>query len=111
MAAIRRWIRETPTTFRGIRRPRLRRALPTLQASGCLARRVVPTDQARKRAQTPRGPAARAPVAARNREDHSHASALARSWSRLGAGLITGASDDDPSGIATYSQAGGPVRR
>lgn len=25
---------------------------------------------------------------------------------RLGAGLITGASDDDPSGIATYSQAG-----
>lgn len=27
-------------------------------------------------------------------------------WSTLGAGLITGASDDDPSGIATYSQAG-----
>jgi NRAMP (natural resistance-associated macrophage protein)-like metal ion transporter len=27
-------------------------------------------------------------------------------WSRLGAGLITGASDDDPSGIATYAQAG-----
>jgi NRAMP (natural resistance-associated macrophage protein)-like metal ion transporter len=27
-------------------------------------------------------------------------------WSRVGAGLITGASDDDPSGIATYSQAG-----
>ncbi|HEY4135480.1 MAG TPA: divalent metal cation transporter [Alphaproteobacteria bacterium] len=25
---------------------------------------------------------------------------------RLGAGLVTGASDDDPSGIATYSQAG-----
>jgi Mn2+/Fe2+ NRAMP family transporter len=24
----------------------------------------------------------------------------------LGLGLITGASDDDPSGIATYSQAG-----
>jgi NRAMP (natural resistance-associated macrophage protein)-like metal ion transporter len=30
-----------------------------------------------------------------------------RSWlQRLGPGLITGASDDDPSGIATYSQAG-----
>ncbi len=30
-----------------------------------------------------------------------------KSWiSRLGPGLITGASDDDPSGIATYSQAG-----
>lgn len=27
-------------------------------------------------------------------------------WSKLGPGLITGASDDDPSGIATYSQAG-----
>src|SRR5512143_1324311 len=26
--------------------------------------------------------------------------------SRLGPGLITGAADDDPSGIATYSQAG-----
>jgi Mn2+/Fe2+ NRAMP family transporter len=25
---------------------------------------------------------------------------------RLGPGLITGASDDDPSGIATYSQSG-----
>ena len=27
----------------------------------------------------------------------------------LGPGLITGASDDDPSGIATYSQAGAQV--
>ncbi len=27
-------------------------------------------------------------------------------WGRLGTGLITGASDDDHSGIATYSQAG-----
>jgi Mn2+/Fe2+ NRAMP family transporter len=27
-------------------------------------------------------------------------------WRILGPGLITGASDDDPSGIATYSQAG-----
>jgi NRAMP (natural resistance-associated macrophage protein)-like metal ion transporter len=29
-----------------------------------------------------------------------------RLWKTLGPGLITGASDDDPSGIATYSQAG-----
>lgn len=29
-----------------------------------------------------------------------------RFWKTLGPGLITGASDDDPSGIATYSQAG-----
>lgn len=27
-------------------------------------------------------------------------------WKALGPGLVTGASDDDPSGIATYSQAG-----
>src|SRR5215471_18580600 len=27
-------------------------------------------------------------------------------WSVLGPGVITGASDDDPSGIATYAQAG-----
>lgn len=31
---------------------------------------------------------------------------LKKFWSVLGPGLITGASDDDPSGIATYSQAG-----
>jgi Mn2+/Fe2+ NRAMP family transporter len=31
----------------------------------------------------------------------------ADSWfAKLGPGLITGAADDDPSGIATYSQAG-----
>ena len=31
---------------------------------------------------------------------------LLRFWQLLGPGLVTGASDDDPSGIATYSQAG-----
>jgi NRAMP (natural resistance-associated macrophage protein)-like metal ion transporter len=31
---------------------------------------------------------------------------LLRFWNILGPGLITGSSDDDPSGIATYSQAG-----
>jgi NRAMP (natural resistance-associated macrophage protein)-like metal ion transporter len=31
---------------------------------------------------------------------------LVRFWRALGPGLITGAADDDPSGIATYSQAG-----
>ena len=29
-----------------------------------------------------------------------------RIWNALGPGLTTGAADDDPSGIATYSQAG-----
>jgi NRAMP (natural resistance-associated macrophage protein)-like metal ion transporter len=38
---------------------------------------------------------------------HKHAEQPRKSiWARLGPGLITGASDDDPSGIATYSQAG-----
>ncbi len=36
----------------------------------------------------------------------SKETALKRFWKILGPGLITGASDDDPSGIATYSQAG-----
>ena len=31
---------------------------------------------------------------------------LASFWKQIGPGLVTGASDDDPSGIATYSQAG-----
>ena len=47
---------------------------------------------------TPR-PAAEAASAPKHRQGTS--------WlKRLGAGLITGAADDDPSGIATYSQAG-----
>jgi NRAMP (natural resistance-associated macrophage protein)-like metal ion transporter len=33
-------------------------------------------------------------------------SGFLRFWKILGPGLVTGASDDDPSGIATYSQAG-----
>ena len=31
---------------------------------------------------------------------------LSRFWKLLGPGLVTGESDDDPSGIATYPQAG-----
>src|SRR5659263_517923 len=31
---------------------------------------------------------------------------FSRFWNLLGPGLVTGTSDDDPSGIATYSQAG-----
>ena len=34
------------------------------------------------------------------------ASPIKKFWTKLGPGLITGASDDDPSGIATYTQAG-----
>jgi NRAMP (natural resistance-associated macrophage protein)-like metal ion transporter len=36
----------------------------------------------------------------------TYSSGLLNSWKKLGPGLVTGASDDDPSGIATYSQAG-----
>lgn len=37
---------------------------------------------------------------------HKKKNRFIRFWRKLGPGLITGASDDDPSGIATYSQAG-----
>src|SRR6202048_4109481 len=40
------------------------------------------------------------------RSGHQAATASSRLLRVLGPGLITGASDDDPSGIATYSQAG-----
>ena len=31
---------------------------------------------------------------------------IAHWWRKLGPGLVTGAADDDPSGIATYAQVG-----
>ena len=37
---------------------------------------------------------------------NNHDGWLKKIWKSLGPGLITGASDDDPSGIATYSIAG-----
>lgn len=37
---------------------------------------------------------------------NNRSNGLYRFWKGLGPGLITGSSDDDPSGIATYSQAG-----
>src|SRR5438067_9184974 len=42
----------------------------------------------------------------RRRHHRRHVPAWRRLLHLLGPGLITGASDDDPSGIATYSQAG-----
>ena len=36
----------------------------------------------------------------------STGNSLEKYWKKLGPGLVTGAADDDPSGIATYSQAG-----
>ncbi|HEY7896452.1 MAG TPA: divalent metal cation transporter [Gemmatimonadaceae bacterium] len=49
---------------------------------------------------TPRAPDERA------REDADEETGIGRFVRNLGPGLITGAADDDPSGIATYSQAG-----
>lgn len=43
-----------------------------------------------------------APVAATTAADDASSSW----WKKLGPGLITGAADDDPSGIVTYSQGG-----
>ncbi len=48
-------------------------------------------------------------VAARGEKAVAHNKPIRRAgeyWSKLGPGLTTGASDDDPSGIITYSQAG-----
>jgi NRAMP (natural resistance-associated macrophage protein)-like metal ion transporter len=42
----------------------------------------------------------------KSQQKDKKSSKLARFWKILGPGLVTGASDDDPSGIATYSQAG-----
>jgi Mn2+/Fe2+ NRAMP family transporter len=39
-------------------------------------------------------------------KDSREAGYVKRILGRLGPGLVTGASDDDPSGIGTYSQAG-----
>lgn len=38
--------------------------------------------------------------------EHSHLQKARAYWARLGPGLTTGAADDDPSGITTYSQTG-----
>ena len=38
--------------------------------------------------------------------DRAKSSSVSQFFAKLGPGLITGASDDDPSGIATYSQVG-----
>lgn len=41
-----------------------------------------------------------------NNKDPSKSNIFQRTFRSIGPGIITGASDDDPSGIATYSQAG-----
>ena len=41
-----------------------------------------------------------------NKSEKEKPKGLKALWNLLGPGLVTGASDDDPSGIATYSQAG-----
>lgn len=40
------------------------------------------------------------------RANQKYLKKIKKFWRTLGPGLVTGASDDDPSGIATYSQAG-----
>ena len=93
----------TPTTLRVIRRPRLRRTPPTLPARAMHPGAHAGRRMARDPVKVLCTPAARARARLNRECDARPAPSL---WSRLGAGLITGASDDDPSGIATYSQAG-----
>ena len=49
---------------------------------------------------------ARKNLSAQNVENGKGQNVLSRSFAVLGPGLITGAADDDPSGISTYSVAG-----
>src|SRR3954465_10552691 len=49
-------------------------------------------------------------VAAKSADEPTLDDSLQGLANRLGPGLITGAADDDPSGIATYSQAGAQFR-
>ncbi|MYN43974.1 divalent metal cation transporter [Pseudoduganella sp. FT93W] len=51
-------------------------------------------------------PGTKSPPATPAGQDGAQAQAASSWLSKLGPGLITGAADDDPSGIATYSQAG-----
>ena len=46
------------------------------------------------------------PVGTRRHHQIRHAIASKGYFNRLGPGIVTGAADDDPSGIGTYSQAG-----
>ena len=62
--------------------------------------RLSLTHAARCSSTQPRCSPLATPVGQRPRQN------LRRLWRYLGPGLITGAADDDPSGIATYSQAG-----
>jgi NRAMP (natural resistance-associated macrophage protein)-like metal ion transporter len=82
----------------------MRKAGGAKAAKGAKAGSAAPV-RARSRAQAQRTqPAARASAPASREET------LQGLASRLGPGLITGAADDDPSGIATYSQAGAQFR-
>src|ERR1700722_11961910 len=47
-----------------------------------------------------------APAVPTKKQNRVAASRVRRFFSLLGPGLITGAADDDPSGIVTYSQSG-----
>src|SRR6185312_1536313 len=57
------------------------------------------------RAEAPAIPHAE-PIAISHVDANNAANPLKRFLKKLGPGLITGASDDDPSGIGTYAQAG-----
>ena len=73
---------------------------------GFTARKTLPKQPSEHRSNT--SPEKRDPLnaPAENGKIEGKAPTEASLLQRLGPGLITGASDDDPSGIATYSQAG-----
>src|SRR5438477_8244573 len=50
------------------------------------------------------------PIRRGSEDQAGRASEMRRYLRAIGPGLVTGASDDDPSGIATYAQAGAQFR-
>ncbi|MDB6060316.1 MAG: iron transporter [Verrucomicrobiaceae bacterium] len=67
----------------------------------------LPSDAAMRVAEDNPNEADEAGIKKRKASDNSPSFKKHQSWiKKIGPGLITGAADDDPSGIATYSQAG-----
>ena len=91
--------------------PRLAERRPRQRPTGAARRARLPPDRSRHAdRQSAPTDESRQPKDA-DESDRPRTTTTTQSLtSRLGPGLITGAADDDPSGIATYSQAGAQFR-
>ena len=77
--------------------------------AGCVGVYCVPDAMSKadeKMAARPGGAVRTAPPESKSRSLSAVQSKILRGLGKLGPGIVTGAADDDPSGIATYSQVG-----